>query len=78
MRQMHDEEGVYSAHETEKENKHSYNNLEGVLFLLIIVIITALGLAISVPLFVLAQARAFLLPKKNKKKHQMPSKESLM
>ncbi len=64
---MHEQEGVYSAHETENEKKPSYNSLERILFLLILVIITTLGLAISVPLFVLTQTRALLLRKKKKK-----------
>jgi hypothetical protein len=65
MIKIHDEKRFYSPDETDKGNKHSYNTLERILFLLIILIITVLGLVIAVPLFVLAQARALLLPKKN-------------
>ena len=78
MSQMPDEEGVYLAYGAKNKNKQSYNNFERILFLLVLFIITALALAISLPLFVLAQARALLLPKKNRQNPQLPEKESFM
>lgn len=58
------DEGVYLAHRAKNKNKQSYNIFERVIFLLVLFIVSALALAISLPLFVLAQTRALLLPKK--------------
>ncbi len=78
MSQIPDEEGVYLAHGAKNKNQQSYNNFERILFLLVLFIITALALAISLPLFVLAQARALLFPKKNRQKPQLSDKEASM
>ena len=73
MKVIPDSEGLYSVTETDSESEHSYNNFERILFLLILFTIIILGTAISLPLFVLAQARALLLTnQKNREKHQSP------
>lgn len=53
MRKTLDEESVCPVDETENEKQQSYNNFERTLFLLILFIISALGLAISIPIYTL-------------------------
>lgn len=55
MRKTSDEESIYLVDETKNEKTQSYNNFERLLFLLILFIISALGLAITIPLYILVR-----------------------
>ena len=56
-----DQEKVNFINEDGDNNEAAYNNFERIFFVLVLLIIGAFGLAISMPLFCLAQMRKLLL-----------------